>query len=953
MKKILFMLVVLALITSVYNPTTSTAEFSPTDTPTPALPSPPTISLTVTTPPLNPTSTEGAPPTSAPITPDIHPHLWLTPATVDSYRAWANVNNLLWQQGLAPLAARAKSEMDRGLVPGQDCGDVYSEVYPTEMYAELFAFLSLIDPDETARADYATRARTLLMHIMNEAVKGPAAQADYLCNGRLQYPPFRHPDFFTTDRDRPRYHGEAYALTVDWIYPSLTDPDKATIRNVFLQWSESIVTRGYHHPEPVGLLNDPRLLSDTQQVRWSGNNYYTAHMRNLGLMAMALSPQDDPGGQLRKYLDTATGAYLYIFNHFTATDARGGLLPEGLEYSPQTASYATQFLWAMQTAQIPNADQFVDQAFWNSFITAYLHFISPVPAVVNVGGEMVSAYQPSWYGDAQNYFLPDFIDVFSALAHVLNNAEPSNALRWIEINTALGGLDRLRGRVGNPDDFRSAILYFLLLNPNAPAPSDPRPALPLDDFVSGLGRIYSRSGWDANASWFTYRLGWNSVDHQLADGNHFEFYRKGEWLTKGRSGYADTAEGIASSEFYNTLCIANDRPDRDESDWRIDLWKRGSQWNYVSAGNPQLIAHSFNPAFTYATGDATNLYNSAYENVTDVSHASRSIVWLKPDHAIVYDRAETKSSGRFKRWWLELAQPATVNGNQATAHTAGGQQLLVTVLLPSGATLQAINTTEQHIVDTTAIGETMSNRLMTEASGNPQAVRFLHVLQGADAGVNADAVALVQSDDGLWEGAAVHGAVILFARVLGQTLSTSLAYTAPAGVTKHIITGLTPGASYNTRIETISNGLHVVVTPGTQVQADSGGVLMLSTSGVLTITVSGPGPALVNPVTVTYSVQGCSGREMFLVLNAPAMGIPWAYLGIAGWVPLPANLAEITPYASGPADGTYTLFVGTVPAGSYDLYLGCDFVSDGHLNIDTSTGLNLNGVYDHFSVTVQ
>ncbi len=94
---------------------------------------------------------------------------------------------------------------------------------------------------------------------------------------------------------------------VDWIYPSLSAQDKATIRRVFLRWSQEVITRGYHHPEPVGMTNDPALLADPQQVRFSGNNYYAAHMRNLGLMALALDPADDADGALRAYLDNAAG----------------------------------------------------------------------------------------------------------------------------------------------------------------------------------------------------------------------------------------------------------------------------------------------------------------------------------------------------------------------------------------------------------------------------------------------------------------------------------------------------------------------------------------------------------------------------------------------------------------------------------------------------------------------
>ena len=110
---------------------------------------------------------------------------------------------------------------------------------------------------------------------------------------------------------------------------------------------------------------------------------------------------------------------------------------------------------------------------------------------------------------------------------------------------------------------------------------------------------------------------------------------------------------------------------------------------------------------------------------------------------------------------------------------------------------------------------------------------------------------------------------------------------------------------------------------------------------------------LINPVTVTYTVNGCFQREMFLVLNAPAMGIPWAYLNTAGkFVPLPANLAQITPFmASGPPGGTYVLFNGTVPPGKYELYLGCDNVLNGRLDIDV--GLHVNGIYDYLAATVK
>lgn len=123
-------------------------------------------------------------------------------------------------------------------------------------------------------------------------------------------------------------------------------------------------------------------------------------------------------------------------------------------------------------------------------------------------------------------------------------------------------------------------------------------------------------------------------------------------------------------------------------------------------------------------------------------------------------------------------------------------------------------------------------------------------------------------------------------------------------------------------------------------------------SVTLAITPSNP---TTNPFDVTLAVNGCFTQEMFLVLNAPSMGIPWSYLNTNGaWAPLPTPLSLITPWmSSGPADGLYTLFSGSVaPGGPWDLYLVCDFVPNGHLDIDAD--LNLNGVFGSLlNVTVQ
>jgi hypothetical protein len=758
-----------------------------------------------------------------------HPRLWLSSADVPRLRAWAVAGNPFYNDALRPLAERAKTEMDRGDVPGRDCGSTEFEAYPTESYAELFAFMSQVENDALLRADYASRARTLLMGIINQALQGPASQDNYTCPENMQrgYPPFRSPRFFTEDSNRARWHGEAFALVVDWIYPSLSASDKSAIRSVFLRWSQEIIERGYHHPEPVGMVNDQALFANRSQLRWSGNNYFTAHMRNLGMMALSFDAADDANDQLRNYLGNATGAWLYLFDRLSRTDSKGGLLPEGYEYSPQTASYAIQFLLSLKTAGADTCGQHCRLSanpFWDDFLSAFYHSLSPAKVQdVDAG----SSHLPAWYGDGGEYRASDFISAFGAMGAydiLNNNSSRLQSLRWAQTHAVPGGADRLLRRAANPDDFRHAILYFMLFDPTASAASDPRPALPLNFYAPGLNMILARKSWDANASWFSYGLPWGGIDHQQATGNYFEWYRNGEWLTKARNGYPDIAEGIASSEFRNLIAIENNRPERDASDWRTDLWQRGSQWNLVASGDPVLSATSSNSHYVYALGDATALYNSSSENSSDVLHASRSILWLKDsDSVVVFDRANSRSDNRFKRWWLQLANPASVSANRASSTTAGGQQLQVTSLLPVAASLQAVDTNEAHIDQTAARHEIMRVRLRIDAPGNPPSVRFLNVLQAANAGASMESVELVQSSDAAWQGSRIGNTVVMFPHTPGSVASSisysTNAVSAPAGT--HIITGLQPDTLYGISI----NGNSLTLQAGGNLRSDNAGVL--------------------------------------------------------------------------------------------------------------------------------
>jgi hypothetical protein len=814
-----------ATITPNTTTTTTTTPTATTTTTTTTTTTATTTTTTTTTTPTAATSTATATPTptTSATSSSGHPRLLVRIQDLAKLRSWAVSSNPIYQNGLAMLAASAKADMDAGHLPNGDGGGAGWEEYPNEMYAELFAFMSLISPDQASRDDYANRARVLLMHAIDRAALGAGSGA------------FRSANFSISDRSR--WTGEGFPLTVDWIYPYLSTADKTKIRTVFLRWSNEILhaeTTSNNHPEPIGVINSVNLLSNSARVRFSVNNYYTAHMRNLGLMSMALDPADDAGNELGNYLKNATGAWLYVADYMLRHDGRGGLAPEGFEYGPQSMAYIAQFLTALQTAGKDLPEQYGPQVvmennpYWNEVVPGFLHSNSPVPALTaNTGDQWRGLlYQPAWYGEGQHYWMPDFIALFGAMGihdNITANTSRLQAMRWIEKNMPEGGASGLADRVRRASSYFASILYYMLFDPTAPAPSDPRPSLSTTFFAEGLGNVLARTDWTANTNWFTYKLGWSSIDHQQADGNMFEFYRKGEWLTKNRVGYG---WNVGSTDYKNSVAIHNTAPAHNSSDdYRHINWTRGSQWNYVNDGDGQILAKTFAENYVYLLGDSTQLYNSTYEGATDVAHASRSIIWLKPDFIVVYDRAASKSPNQFKRFWLNLPANASVNGKVVAMSTAKSQKLFVNSLLPANSTI-AVEAAEP-LGSEPADADIIKYRIKVEAAGNPLSARFLHVLQGADVNESAAPAILIQGSFGnAYDGVAVRENVIMFPKDIGNF--TGLTYNAPIGTFTHYVTGLSPNTNYAVSFSSSSGQTQITISQGSSMPSDSGGVLVFA-----------------------------------------------------------------------------------------------------------------------------
>ncbi len=913
--------------------------------------------------------------TAAPVA--THPRLWITQEDVLRVRTWAVAGNPLWQQGLRQFGQTAAAEMDAGNIPGDDNGGTTYSPVNTEAYAALFAFLANVDPDPVARAQWALRARTLLFYILDQV------DTCMRTTPPVGVGPFCAVNFSVYDRSR--WHGAAFPLTVDWLYsatlpngsPALSAADKAEIRRVFIWWSYlnlEAYPNPYNNPPqyplPVGTIGEPllRLGVDARRfrLRFSGNNYFAGHMRQLGMMSLALETGDDTldplapatylkrdgngvlqeypfadaNGRLTGFLRHAVDGWLFMQDYFLRNDAQGGLPAEGMLYASTSIGIPAQFLLALETAGYGDLDAQAGHGpwiaamstnpFYRKLVPGLLNTLSPVPAQSPNFGQV---YWPAWYGDGQQYYQPDPMGILGPLAlHAqrVGDAQTLDTARWMLRHVPPGGSDDLVSRARNQEDPLKSILYFLAFDPTAPGSGtnapDPRPQYAPSFWGAGLGRLVTRTDWGPGSRWFDFKLSWNMIDHQHGDGLMIELYRQGEWLTKGALGYG--LEGGAT-DYKNSLAVQNNYPVAiDPESFMARMLRRGAQMpQNRQLTDPTVLARSETSAYAFVTGDATSLYNAWYtpfdstpeaERATDVLHVSRSVFWLKPEHVVAYDRAATQTSGRFKRFWMNMPDrlpsfPA-IAGDVVTGTTPGGQQIFVTSLLPVSKTLAIVTDdpeiniprgnlwslgTEDPIIqrhqyvdpDTgepvPGVEVNFATRLRVDATGGPTSVRFLHVVQGADAGAPRDVAAVVPSTaytgcttpPGGFEGARVGPRVVLFRRDLASA-TQCLEYTVPLNVSDHLVSGLMPFASYDVSRTVIGADQRVRVASGSAVWSDAGGVLRFDPAGL-----PAPAPRLeadTDALDFAAVALGASASQSLGLTNRGGATLVIQQLGVAG-----------------------------------------------------------------------
>jgi hypothetical protein len=180
-------------------------------------------------------------------------------------------------------------------------------------------------------------------------------------------------------------------------------------------------------------------------------------------------------------------------------------------------------------------------------------------------------------------------------------------------------------------------------------------------YASGIGGLYTRSGWDRDATWFNLIAGPYTQSHAHQDQGSIMVY-KGGWL--GYDAVVDSNSGLTQETTAHSLV-------------RID--SGGSPVRQVANTTSSLVSLRTGANWVYAAADLT----PAYDGHPAVLKSHREIVFLKPNIVVVYDRV-TSAAGTQQVW--QLATPVRPSISGATATIRGVHSLTVSRLAPSAAT---------------------------------------------------------------------------------------------------------------------------------------------------------------------------------------------------------------------------------------------------------------------------
>jgi len=293
--------------------------------------------------------------------------------------------------------------------------------------------------------------------------------------------------------------------------------------------------------------------------------------------------------------------------------------------------------------------------------------------------------------------------------------------------------------------------------------------LPTARHFENMGQVYMRSGTGPRDTYCLFTCGGILAQHRHLDALNFVIYHRGFLALDSGTRYLEFDNGQHLANYFAQTVAHNCLVIHQPSEPPARYWGGTVEGNH-GGQHRQLgsVVKAFetNDDFVYVSGDATECYQHG-EIQRDgqpplgekCSLATRQLVFLIPNHFVIFDRVVTTDPAYRKDWLIHTAQEPTIVGNTIRADHRDGRMFCRT-LLPTDARLTPVGGPGQeflaagknwNIVTRGLKPENLAMMGQWRVEVRPGAPRqedvFLHVIQVGDQSLDTmDATELVQAD---------------------------------------------------------------------------------------------------------------------------------------------------------------------------------------------------------------
>lgn len=407
------------------------------------------------------------------------------------------------------------------------------------------------------------------------------------------------------------------ALVYDWCFNQVSSSQ----RTRWIRYANQAVWNVWNHT--AAKWGSATIPWSGWSVNDSSNNYYYSFLRATMLLGLATKGEDSQADTwITQFRTTKLGNQLMpTFN----ADLVGGGSREGTGYGVAMRKlFELYHLWYSTTGE--NIALLTPHT-RSSMLTA-LHQLVPTRDRVAPQGDLSRDSTAAFY-DYHRDYLQELIQLFPT-DQVAQRAKTQLAASSVPAMTA------------------SFMLAYDFLYDTSNVTARPIDGLNTTYHASGTAQLYSRSGWDTNATWVNLTAGPYTQSHAHQDQGSLMIY-KGGWLAH------DAVVHSHSGIFQDTT-----------SHGLVRINNGGQPVRQVVGTNARMTALHQGTNYTYASADLTPAYNGN----AAVQKVHREMVHLMPDVVVVFDRVQS-ASGTTQTWQLTTPTSPAISGAAATVTNAG------------------------------------------------------------------------------------------------------------------------------------------------------------------------------------------------------------------------------------------------------------------------------------------